>query len=234
MRALKITGDGFTTDDFERDWYQYFLKLDIDHFAQFLYHYYAFRGPTVGHIQKHVPTGGSIIELGCGTGLLGILFSSMGYDVTGVERDAGVAKLARENNDRLGGKLRVIQMDMRDPNLLRIRPRPFDLAYSEGVVEHYQGTELDKLMRIHGALGVKQMIVVPSQDDPLVTDQDTYSFRALQQICRRNGLMPVDRFVMGTSLMKWSKLLLPPILLKRLHWLKWEDVGIICTRDSSW
>ncbi len=211
-----------------RDWFEYFTRLNIDNFPLFLYYYYAFREPTIGYIRKHVPEGGSILEFGSGTALLGILLSSMGYEVLGVDSDPRVVDMAKRNNERLGGRAKIELMDMFEaPKCLE---KVFDLAYSEGVIEHYRGTELEKALEAHRDLGRKVMLVVPSQDDPLVTDQDTYNFGMLEALCRSVGLLPIDRFGMGTAIVKWSKLLLPPLVLKRLlgRVIKCENIGIVC------
>jgi SAM-dependent methyltransferase len=211
-----------------RDWFQYFKDQGIENFPLFVYHYYFFRTPTVGYIRKHVPEGGSIIELGCGSALLSILLSSMGYKVLGIDNDPRVVEMARLNNERLGGRAEIELMDLFDaPRLLG---KDFDLAYSEGVVEHFKGAKLREAVKVHRELARKAMIVVPSRDDPLVTDQDKYDFGKLERLCRSVGLKPVDRFAIGTGLIKWPKLLMPPILLKRMlgRLLKCENIGVVC------
>jgi len=211
-----------------RDWFEYFKRLNVDNFPLFLYYYYVFREPTIGYIRKHVPEGGSIIEFGSGSALLAILLSSMGYEVLGVDSDPRVVDMARQNNERLGGRAKIELLDLFEaPKRLE---KTFDLAYSEGVIEHYGSAELEKALEAHRDLGRKVMLVVPSQDDPLVTDQDTYNFGMLEKACRSVGLTPIDRFGMGTGNLKWSKLLLPPIVLKRLlgRAVKCENIGIVC------
>ncbi len=200
----------------------------MDNFPLFLYYYYVFREPTIGYIRKHVPEGGSIVEFGSGSALLAILLSSMGYEVLGVDSDPRVVEMARKNNERLGGRAKIERLDLFEAPKRLVKA--FDLAYSEGVIEHYRGAELDKALEAHRDLGRKVMLVVPGQDDPLVTDQDTYNFGMLEKVCRSVGLMPIDRFGMGTGILKWSKLLLPPVVLKRLlgRVIKCENIGIVC------
>jgi len=211
-----------------RDWFDYFKRQGIDNFPLFAYNYYAFRPPTIGRVRKHVPEGGSIIEIGCGSGLLAILLSGMGYEVLGIDSDPRVVEMARRNNERLGGRARIEFMNLFEaPQRLG---RIFDLAYSEGVIEHFRGEQLEEAVRVHGELARKVLLVVPSHHDPLVTDQDTYSFGELEELCRSVGLMPIDRFAIGTGILKWSRFLLPPIILDRLlgRLLKCENIGIVC------
>lgn len=211
-----------------RDWLEYFKLQGIDNFPLFVYHYYAFRPPEISRIKKHVPEGGSVIELGCGSALLSILLSSMGYDVMAVDSDHRIVEMARRNNDKLGGRANIEVMDLFE-SPLRIE-KVFDLAYSEGVIEHFRGEKLREAVRAHGEIAKKVMLVVPSHDDPLVTDQDTYNFGELENLCRSVGLVPIDRFGMGTGLLRWSRRLLPPVLLTRLlgRLVKCENIGIVC------
>jgi len=211
-----------------QDWLDYFKNDGLDNFPLFIYNYYSFREPIVGHIRKHVLPGGSIVEAGCGTGLTSILLSSMGYNAVGFDKFQDVVNLATKNNDRLGGRARILTMDLLDaPD--RISDR-FDLAYSYGLIEHFEPTRIVEAMRALGRLGRKVLVVVPTHDDPLVSGQRTFNFSELGNLCKRADLSPIDRFGVGTSLMKWTKLLLPPIMLKRMlgGLVKSENIGIVC------
>jgi len=210
------------------DWFDYFKRQGIDNFPLFVYNYYTFRQPTVSYIKKHVPEGGSIIDLGCGSGLLAILLSSMGYEVLGIDNDPRIVDMARRNNERLGGRARIELMDLFEaPQRLENR---FDLAYGEGIIEHFRGSRHRDAVKAFGKLSRKVIIIVPTPDDPLVTDQNTYTFRELEDLCRSVGLIPIDKFAIGTGLIKWSRLLLPPMVLKRLlgRLVKCENIGIVC------
>lgn len=211
-----------------QDWLDYFKNDGLDNFPLFIYNYYSFREPIVGHIRKHVLPGGSIVEAGCGTGLTSILLSCMGYNAVGFDKFQDVVNLATKNNDRLGGRARILTMDLLDaPD--RISDR-FDLAYSYGLIEHFEPTRIVEAMRALGRLGRKVLVVVPTHDDPLVSGQRTFNFSELGNLCKRADLSPIDRFGVGTSLMKWTKLLLPPIMLKRMlgGLVKSENIGIVC------
>lgn len=159
---------------------------------------------------------------------MSILLSSMGYDVMAVDSDHRIVEMARRNNDRLGGRAKIELMDLFE-SPLRVG-KVFDLAYSEGVIEHFRGEMLREAVRAHGEIAKKVMLVVPSHDDPLVTDQDTYNFGELENLCRSVGLVPIDRFGMGTGLLRWSRRLLPPVLLTRLlgRLVKCENIGVVC------
>ena len=91
-------------------------------------------------ILKHAPKGSSLIELGCGSALLAILLSSMGYEVMGIDNDPRVIEIAKRDNERLGGHVKIELMDLFEAP--RRIGRVFDLAYCYGVIEHFRGEKL--------------------------------------------------------------------------------------------
>lgn len=152
----------------------------------------------------------------------------MGYEVSGIDSDPRVVEMAGRNNERLGGEAKIELLDLFEAP--RRLGRIFDLAYSEGVIEHFRGVKLEEAVRAHGELAKKIIVIVPSHDDPLVTDQDTYSFKELEELCRSVGLVPIDRFAQGTGILTWPRFLLPPIILDRLlgRLVKCENIGMVC------
>ena len=68
--------------------------------------------------------GQSVLELGCGVGTAALCLGTRvpGLELTGVERDAGFAALARRNG---AGRLEVVEADLEDLPL-RVRQRQFD------------------------------------------------------------------------------------------------------------
>jgi len=89
--------------------------------------------------------GRSSIELGCGTGLV----TRELYDVfglsSGVLLDFSVQALAVARANAEGRKIRVVQADLLGWNTAE----QFDLALSIGLVEHFQGNELAKVVQKH-------------------------------------------------------------------------------------
>jgi len=206
----------------------YFKKDGLDNFPFFVYNYYSFREPIIGYVRKHVPVNGSILDAGCGTGLTSILLSSMGYSVLGIDTHDDIVGLAQRNNERLGGSAEFRAIDVFEAG--GKLERSFDLVYSYGLVEHFPEPQMVKAIRLMGSLGQKVLLVVPTHEDPLVEKQRTFNFKELSDLCRQANLKPIDRFGVGTGIIKWSKLLLPPIVLKRLlgRWVKCENIGIVC------
>nr|WP_090662467.1 methyltransferase domain-containing protein [Belnapia rosea] len=75
--------------------------------------------------------GQSVLEAGCGSGagFLCLAARVPGLRITAVERDAGLAALARENAAAAGLAVEVIEGDVRDQALARRLP-PFDHAFA--------------------------------------------------------------------------------------------------------
>nr|WP_090563630.1 methyltransferase domain-containing protein [Belnapia rosea] len=75
--------------------------------------------------------GQSVLEAGCGSGagFLCLAARVPGLRITAVERDAGLAALARENAAAAGLAVEVIEGDVRDRALARRLP-PFDHAFA--------------------------------------------------------------------------------------------------------
>ena len=193
----------------------------------YLYAYYEYRKPTVTRILKHVPSGGSIVELGSGTGLLLILLSAMGFRTLGIDSSPEVIRLAQDLNSRLDANAKFLEMDLFAAGSVG----RFDLSYSEGVIEHFKGDLLDKSINIHKQLGKRVLIVVPCVNPSNEPDQENYSYQKLAKVGKRNGLRPIDQYPIGAG--RWATKLLPPFLLNRLggKTIPCLDVGMVFSPD---
>jgi tellurite methyltransferase len=86
--------------------------------------------------------------LGCGEGRDSVFFSSLGFDVTGVDSAAaGIQKAERLARER-GAWVRWVTADMAEINL----EGPFDLIYSCGAVHYVPRMERDRLLHATKAL----------------------------------------------------------------------------------
>ncbi len=63
---------------------------------------------------------GIFFDLGCGTGMLSIAFSLVGFDVVGIDIDIEALKVAKENAEKLKAKIDFVLSDIR---FLRVRKR---------------------------------------------------------------------------------------------------------------
>lgn len=186
---------------FGQDW----LKAAVAHwgFHEILY----------GMIRRHCPPPARILDVGCGPGWSDAYLASAGYNVTGIDNDARLVERARE----LAARLRVpAHFEEADAfNLDRYYDR-FDLAYSCGVLEHFDRDVTVQLLREQARCARYVLIQVPTKftayADP-ITDERIYTIGELTQIVAEAGLRLVARFGYGdvtvTRPQIWVRRLLP-------------------------
>jgi SAM-dependent methyltransferase len=97
-------------------------------------------------IDHYVPRGSRILEVGFGSGTTAVLLADLGYEVTAIDIDATLVK-------RLGDRyvdwmqrawLKVQQADML---ALPWQEREFELAYHQGVLEHFSDEQIIQALR---------------------------------------------------------------------------------------
>jgi tellurite methyltransferase len=93
-------------------------------------------------VAELLPPGARVLELGCGEGRDSVFFSSLGFDVTGVDSAAaGIEKAQRLARAR-GVPVRWVTTDMATVTV----EGPFDLVYSCGAVHYVPRAERDRLL----------------------------------------------------------------------------------------
>ncbi|WP_161877775.1 class I SAM-dependent DNA methyltransferase [Alkalibacterium sp. MB6] len=63
---------------------------------------------------SYVPKGASLLELGCGTGILGLKLKTSGYNVTGLDLSEDMLSIAYDRQMNQGSTFPLIHRDMRD------------------------------------------------------------------------------------------------------------------------
>lgn len=71
-------------------------------------------GKWLDYTFKHAPTTSTLLELGCGTGILGIMLKQKGYSVTGLDLSEEMLSLAYDRQVESKTTFPLIQRDMRD------------------------------------------------------------------------------------------------------------------------
>jgi ubiquinone/menaquinone biosynthesis C-methylase UbiE len=85
-------------------------------------------------LNKQLPPGARVLEVGCGTGQLSLYLSVAQRDVYGVDLCPNSLRLARAFRDKHGlNRARFYQMNLFRPIF---RPATFDLVYCSGVLHH--------------------------------------------------------------------------------------------------
>lgn len=150
--------------------------------------HWGFHETLYGNIVRVCPPPAKIIDVGCGPGWSAIYLASLGYEVTGLDNEPSLVELANENARRLGSKARFIHGDAFDLSPLDLC---FDLAYSCGVLEHFDRDVTIHLLKQQSMIANYVLIQIPSRFTSYtgqITDERIYSMGELRRIVEDAGL----------------------------------------------
>jgi 2-polyprenyl-3-methyl-5-hydroxy-6-metoxy-1,4-benzoquinol methylase len=182
-------------------------------------------------IRRTLPNGGRILDVGCGAGAFTSLLGAQGFSVLGVDQDADVVAHAREVGQALGGGARFEQADAFD--LSRFHGQ-FDLAYSIGVVEHFDRDVTVSLIKEQARCATSVLVAIPTRFTKyaaVITDERIYTRPQLDGMVRDAGLTVTASFVYGevpTGLARNLERLLPGMLYRRLKHTLSYAMGVGC------
>ncbi|MBI4302316.1 MAG: class I SAM-dependent methyltransferase [Chloroflexi bacterium] len=111
------------------DWTEYFQRRKVTLFSEAIGLEKFFRA-----ITQFVPEKTSILEVGFGTGLPAIMLTEMGYQVTAIDIDSGLARSLYQKKRGLASHLNVMRADMFH---LPFKDNSFYAVISQGVLEHF-------------------------------------------------------------------------------------------------
>lgn len=175
--------------------------------------HWGFHEILYGMIQRYRPPPARILDIGSGPGWSDLYLASAGYDVTGVDNDARLVKSASDLAKRLGIPAEFVQADASD---LRAFYGRFDLAYSCGVLEHFDREVTVNLLREQAKCASHVLIQIPSRYTAYtgqITDERIYTIRELRRIVEDAGMRVVAAFGYGdvtvTPIQIWVRRLLP-------------------------
>lgn len=116
--------------------------------------------PIFDVVENTVPTGSRLVEVGSGLGLTALYFASAGFDVTGLDINPQAIAFAKESIEPLFPD--SLHFRNGDAFNLEIPQTPFDLAYSLGVVEHFDREQTVELLRLQGNIARFVLAVIPT------------------------------------------------------------------------
>jgi len=185
----------------DRDW----LKVAVSH-----WHY---NHPLYQQIIKFLKPGSKILDIGCGHGFSDIYLASRGYKVVGVDNDERIVAVASEFAARVESLAEFAKADAFD---LKPFHGEFDLAYSCGVLEHFDREVTIRLLREQERCASMVLIEIPTKYTAYtgeITDERIYSIGELKRIVEAAGLEVVASFgygdVCATRSQIWFKRLMP-------------------------
>ena len=97
----------------------------------------------VGELARLVKAGDKVLEVGAGTGVLGWPLAQAGIEVTCLDNDEEVLRMCEINAKVLGANIKYVFGDGFD---IPFEESSFNLAYSEGLVEHYSDDDIHRLL----------------------------------------------------------------------------------------
>ncbi len=185
----------------DEGWLDYLSDMEkAEGFIPFFFQYCGYNYEFVNWLRSRVEPGGKILEVGCGSGVMSIILSSFGYRVTALDIDPRLVDRGRAKAAWLGAKVDFLTGDMFKLGE-KFPAHEFDLAFSYGVIEHYEYPTASLALASQGSVARRVLAVVPSRlvDTGLRGDERPYTLSRLRSVVRRAGLEIEDGYAFGLS-----------------------------------
>jgi len=192
---------------------------------------WTFLFPIFSAIRRALPSGGKVLDVGCGAGIFTALLAHHGFEVVGVDEDPDIVAYAREMVEYLRSPARVEQASAFD--LSRYHGQ-FDLVYSLGVVEHFKQEVTVQLIREQARCARVVLVAVPTRFTRYtgpVTDERLYRRRQLGVLVCRAGVRVRELFIYGevpSRVARNLERLLPGVIYRRMKHIYTYGMGICC------
>lgn len=184
---------------------------------------------------KFQPPPARVISIGCGPAMYDILLASYGYEVTSLDSDANVLETVERSMQRFDVKLDLRQGDAFD---LHEFHDSYDVAFSSGLVEHWNGTKTVELIAEHARCARRVQIEVPTRYTLLldniqevVDDMHLFKPGEFAAQCRKAGLHVEKVYSVGgvpTRTRQIVENLLPPVLFRRIQRVTGYGMAVGC------
>jgi SAM-dependent methyltransferase len=174
-----------------------------------------------------------VLEVGCGTGIASFILSDLGNHCTCIDNDSMVFSWSKI---RYPFVFNGLSLCLADTRRLPFRPDSFDLAFSQGLFEHYEDEEIQLTLMEQSRVASIVVFDVPNSrhgPERLRGDERLLSVKHYIQLCELTGLK-----VIGVFGRRWidSLSFLPEELLFRFpklaYWFAQSSI-FVCRRDDS-
>lgn len=186
--------------------------------------HWGFHETLYGIIARHCPSPARLLDVGSGPGWSDFYLSSMGYAVTGIDNEPSLVDLARVQAEKLGVSARFEVADAFD---LSAFYNQYDLAFSCGVLEHFDRHVTVQLLREQSRCAKKVLIQIPTKYTAYaggITDERIYNISELADIVKEAGMRVEARFGYGDLASNRLQLLLRRTL-PRIVWRLLQNKG---------
>ncbi len=139
-------------------------------------------------LREALPSGGRVLDFGCGPGAMALVFAEMGYQVTGLDGSARMIEVARREQRRRG--IENASFEVMDASSLALPAGSFDAVVCSSVLE-YIGDDAGLTRRLHEALRPGGVLLVSVPHAGSITgwvEDRTRSLRALSSHVGRKHL----------------------------------------------
>lgn len=195
----------------------------------FAFQQWDFLRPVIECVRRVTPPGGGVLEVGCGSAILPSLLAHFGFRVTAVDNDDRIVELGREMAEFFRSPVTVERADAFDLSPYHGR---FDVAYSLGVVEHFDAPVTEKLIAEQARCAPVVVTAVPTRHTRYaapVTDERLYTRAQFTRLVQHAGLHVTESFVYG-SLPTWAAIqlgrLAPKVVYRPLQHVFTYGMGI--------
>ncbi len=195
---------------------------------------WTFLFPIFLAIRRALPSGGKVLDVGCGAGIFTALLAHHGFQVVGVDEDPDIVAFAGGMVDYLRSPAQVEKGSAFD--LSRYYGK-FDLVYSLGVVEHFEPAVTVQLIHEQARCSRFVLVAVPTRYSRYaapVTDERLYRRRQVCNLVHRAGLLVRESFVYGDVPTRTAVSLggcLPRVFYRRLRHFWTYGMGICCVGE---
>ena len=152
-------------------------------------------------IRRFVKPPDTILEIGCGSGLTSILLASVGYRITAIDANRELIQAMKQFTN-VFSNLNFHQMDMFQ---LDFRDESFDLAFSQGVLEHYSDEDIVRSLVEQKRVAEIVVIDVPNARGKVgdYGDERAITPKHWRQLIQSAGLKIVAESARGMA--RWSQ-----------------------------
>ncbi len=217
-------------------WSRYAIAALAEGTPRIAYNAWASHVTSLGYILKLQPPPARVISIGCGIAMFDILLAAHGYQVTSLDNDPTVLEAASRSARQFDVRLDIRLGDAFD---LKEHHGCFDLAFSAGLVEHWNGTRTVSLITEHARCAPRVQVEVPTRHTMLldqkipevVADMHLYTPGEFAKQFRKAGLAVEKVYTVGgvpTRAREVVESLLPPALFRRWQRLTGYSMGIGC------
>jgi predicted RNA methylase len=217
-------------------WSRYAGVAAQNGFVQLAYHTWLSHSTSLGYMLEYQPPPARVISIGCGSAMFDILLASCGYEVTSIDSDPDVLGAAERSMRRFEVKLDLRLSDAFD---LREFRDAYDVAFSNGLVEHWNGTRTVELIAEHARCAPRVQVEVPTRYTlmiennipEVIADAHLYKPREFAAQFQKAGLHVEKIYTVGgapTRTRVIAENLLPPVLFRRIQRRTGYAMGVGC------